>query len=48
MVQDVYDDGVDQEAPSAVYWPVVLDHFEGDKQTVWRDLDGAPVQNRRP
>ncbi len=38
VVQDVHDDGVDKEAPSAVYWPVVLDHFEGDKQTVRRDL----------
>jgi predicted permease len=38
VVQDVHDDGVDKEAPSSVYWPVMLDHFEGEKQTLRRSL----------
>ena len=38
VVRDVHDDGVDKEAPSAVYWPVVMDHFEGEKQTLRRSL----------
>jgi predicted permease len=38
VVQDVYDDGVDKAAPSSVYWPVMLDRFEGEKQTVRRGV----------
>jgi predicted permease len=38
VVQDVHDDGVDKEAPSSVYWPVMMDHFEGEKQTLRRSL----------
>jgi predicted permease len=38
VVQDMHDDGVDKEAPSSVYWPVMMDRFEGQKQTVRRDL----------
>jgi predicted permease len=38
VVQNIHDDGIDKEAPSSVYWPVMLDHFEGQKQTVRRDL----------
>jgi predicted permease len=38
VVQDVHDDGVDKEAPSSVYWPVLLDRFEGEKQSVQRSL----------
>ncbi len=38
VVQDVHDDGVDKAAPSSVYWPVMLDHFEGEKQTLRRNL----------
>ncbi|MDT7816833.1 MAG: putative transport system permease protein [Acidobacteriaceae bacterium] len=30
VVQDVHDDGVDKPAPSSVYWPVMMDHFEGE------------------
>ena len=33
VAQDVHDDGVDKPAPSAVYWPVMRDNFEGQKQT---------------
>jgi predicted permease len=28
VVADVYDNGVDQKAPSFAYWPAMLDHFE--------------------
>ncbi len=38
VVQDVHDDGVDKAAPSSAYWPVMLDHFEGQKQTLRRNL----------
>jgi predicted permease len=38
VVQDVHDDGVDQAAPSSVYWPVMMDRFEGEKQTLRRNL----------
>ncbi len=38
VVQDVYDDGVDKPAPSSVYWPVMLDRFEGEKQTLHRNI----------
>ncbi|MGB8538330.1 MAG: ABC transporter permease [Acidobacteriaceae bacterium] len=38
VVQDVHDDGVDHAAPSSVYWPVMLDRFEGEKQTLRRSL----------
>jgi predicted permease len=38
VVQDVYDDGVDVAAPSSVYWPVMLDRFEGEKQTLRRNV----------
>jgi predicted permease len=38
VVQDVHDDGVDKEARSSAYWPVMLDNFEGQKQTVHRNL----------
>jgi predicted permease len=35
---DVHDDGVSQPAPAAVYWPVMLDRFEGQKETVRRGV----------
>jgi predicted permease len=38
VVQDVHNDGVDRVAPSATYWPVMLDRFEGQKQTMRRNL----------
>ena len=36
VVQDMHDDGVDKAAPSSAYWPVMLDNFEGQKQTLRR------------
>ncbi len=38
VVQDTYDDGVSQPAPTSVYWPIMLDHFEGQKEILWRNL----------
>jgi predicted permease len=38
VAQDVYDDGVDQPSPSAVYWPVWRTNFEGQKMDLRRGL----------
>jgi predicted permease len=37
VARDVHDDGVDQAAPSTVYWPVWQERFEGEKSRVRRD-----------
>ena len=36
VVGDVHDDGVDREAPSLVYWPILTSKFEGDAIQVIR------------
>ncbi len=38
VAQDVHDDGVDQAAPSTVYWPVMMENFEGQKQELRRGI----------
>jgi predicted permease len=38
VVQDIHDDGVDKAASSSAYWPVMMDNFEGEKQTLRRNL----------
>jgi predicted permease len=38
VVADVRDDGVNQEAPTAVYWPPMMDRYEGQKTIVRRDV----------
>lgn len=38
VVADVHDDGVNQDAPTSVYWPVMMDRFEGQKQSLRRDI----------
>jgi predicted permease len=38
VVGDVYDNGVDTPATSSVYWPVLLDRFEGQKEDVRRGI----------
>jgi hypothetical protein len=38
VVQDVHDNGVDQAAPTTVYWPVMQDNFEGEKEMVRRGV----------
>jgi len=36
VVKDVHDDGVDKEAPSSVYWPILAAHFTGTELDVRR------------
>jgi predicted permease len=38
VVGDVHDDGVNQQPPTSVYWPLLQDHFEGDDVSVRRDV----------
>ena len=38
VAQDVHDDGVDKAAPSTVYWPVMQDNFEGQKEMLRRGV----------
>jgi len=38
VAEDVHDDGVDKPAPTTVYWPMILDNFEGQKQEVRRGI----------
>jgi predicted permease len=38
VVGDVYDDGVNQKPSTAVYWPLIMDRFEGDSTSVRRDV----------
>ena len=38
VVSDVYDDGVDQPAPTTVYWPLFQNNFSGQKEAVRRDV----------
>jgi predicted permease len=38
VVADVHDDGVNKEASSSVYWPLIMDRFEGNPTTVRRGV----------
>jgi len=38
VVADMHDDGVSQDAPTSVYWPVMMDRFEGQKESLRRDI----------
>src|SRR5467141_134254 len=38
VVADVHDDGVNKEASSSVYWPLIMDRFEGNSTTVRRGV----------
>jgi predicted permease len=38
VVANVYDDGVSQPPPTTVYWPIMMDRFEGQKETMRREL----------
>jgi predicted permease len=38
VAADTYDDGVNKPAPTSVYWPVMLDRFSGQKESVHRDI----------
>ncbi len=36
VVADTHDDGVNKPAPTSVYWPIMMDHFGGQKEMVRR------------
>ena len=38
VVKDVHDDGVNQKAPTAAYWPLILRNFESDDVSVRREV----------
>jgi predicted permease len=38
VVANVHEDGVNQDAPSSVYWPVMMDRFEGEKESLRRGI----------
>jgi predicted permease len=38
VAQNVHEDGVDQDAQSTVYWPVMMDNFEGQKTELRRGI----------
>jgi len=38
VARDVHDDGVNNPAPTTVYWPVFQDRFEGQMETVRRNV----------
>jgi predicted permease len=38
VVADVHDDGVNEAASSSVYWPVMMDRFEGQKEMLRRGI----------
>jgi len=38
VAQDMHDNGVDQPSPTTVYWPLILDNFEGSKQQLRRGV----------
>ncbi len=38
VAADTHDDGVSKPAPKLVYWPVLQDHFEGQPETVQRNV----------
>jgi len=38
VVGDVYDDGVTQKPTTSVYWPLLMDRFEGDATSARRDV----------
>jgi predicted permease len=46
VVADVRDDGVDQKASTAMYWPIYMDKFEGDEPMIRRVMAYA-IRSRR-
>ena len=46
VAANLYDDGVSQKSTSAVYWPILMDHFEGDATTVRREVAFAIRSSR--
>src|SRR6266481_4305437 len=46
VVADVHDDGVNKEASSSVYWPLIMDRFEADTTMVRRGVAFAVRSTR--
>jgi predicted permease len=46
VVGDVHDDGVNQKPPTAVYWPLLMNHFEADDVLVLREVAFAIRSSR--
>jgi len=46
VVGDVHDDGMDKEAPSSVYWPILAAHFTGTELDVRRYV-AFSIRSRR-
>jgi putative ABC transport system permease protein len=38
VVADVHDNGVSEKAPPSVYWPIMMDRFEGEKEMLRRGI----------
>jgi predicted permease len=38
VVGDIHDDGMNEAAPPSVYWPLMMDRYEGQKTLVRRDV----------
>ena len=38
VVANTYDDGVNNDPPSSVYWPVIMNRFEGQKEALRRGI----------
>jgi predicted permease len=38
VAADLHDDGVNKPAPASVYWPIMMDRFEGQKEMVRRNI----------
>jgi predicted permease len=38
VVGDVHDNGVNEKPPATVYWPIMMDHFEGQKEMLRRGI----------
>jgi predicted permease len=38
VVGNIYDNGVSQPAPTTIFWPVLMDRFEGQREYVARDV----------
>ena len=38
VARNMHDDGVNNPAPTAVYWPILMNHFEGQKERTERNV----------
>jgi predicted permease len=47
VVGNTHDDGMDKEAPSSVYWPILTAHFEGEPDTEVRRYVAFSIRSPR-